>query len=191
MRFFIIFGCAAVLSLSGCATAPEARPPANLNANPETAFDLDGRIAVRYRHESSLANLHWQHTPAGDALTLSTPLGQTLAVLTRDERGVTLTDSNRHIHTAPTMEDITAQMLGWRLPLQDLTYWVVGSAIPQQAYQVQTDTATGAIQLVQSDWLVTYKRWTRVEGKNLPNSLTMTGHDISVRLIISDWRLVR
>lgn len=80
-------------------------------------------------------------------------------------------------------------MLGWRLPLQDLTYWVVGSAIPQQVYRVQTDSATGAIQLAQSDWLVTYKRWTSVEGKNLPNSLTMTGHDISVRLIISDWQL--
>ncbi|HET9113038.1 MAG TPA: lipoprotein insertase outer membrane protein LolB [Burkholderiales bacterium] len=190
MRFFIIScGCAAVLALSGCATSPLAQPPATLNAVPESAFDLGGRIAVRYGNESSLANLHWRHQRGSDKLTLSTPLGQTVAVMTRDSQGVTFTDSNRQVHTAPTLEDLSQQMLGWRLPLQDLTYWVVGSVIPQQAYRVRTDTASGAIELAQSDWLVTYKRWTIVNGKELPSNLIVTGHGVTVRLVISDWRL--
>ncbi len=190
MRLFIIScSCAVVFTLSGYATAPVAQPPATLNATPESAFDLDGRIAVRYGHESSLANLHWRHQRDSDKLTLSTPLGQTVAVMTRDSQGVTFTDGNRHIRTAPTLEDLSQQMLGWRLPLRDLTYWVVGSAIPQQAYRVRTDTATGAIELTQSDWLVTYKRWTIVNGKELPSNLIVTGHGVTVRLIIGDWRL--
>lgn len=179
------------MGLSGCATAPVAHAPAHLNANPVSDFELDGRIALRYGNESSLANIHWQHTPASDTLTLSTPLGQTVAVLIRDSKGVTLTDSGGHIHTASTLEDLTGQLLGWRLPLQDLTYWVAGSATPRLPYRVQTDSATGMVELAQSDWLVTYKRWTMAEGKELPNNLIVSGAGVTAHLIIGEWRLAR
>ncbi len=191
MRFLVVCGCAVLLGLSGCATAPVAQAPAHLNAHPVSAFELDGRIALRYGRESSLANIHWQHTPARDTLALSTPLGQTVAVLIRDSTGVTLTDSGGHIHTASSLEDLTGQLLGWRLPLQDLTYWVAGSAIPQLPYRVNTDSATGMIELAQSDWLVTYKRWTMAEGKELPDNLVVSGAGVTVHLIVGEWLQAR
>lgn len=136
-----------------------------------------------------MANLHWQHLPTGDRLTLSTPLGQTVAVLTRDDSGVTLIDSQHHIHSASTMESLTEQLLGWRLPLQDLTYWIVGSAIPDKIYQFQAANDTRGMQLTQSGWVVTYKRWMLVPGMNLPDNLTLAGHGATVHLVISNWQL--
>ena len=162
-----------------------------LNARPLTVFALDGRIAVHYRDHTTLANLHWRHDAVSDTLTLSTPLGQTVAVLTRDSQGVTLTDNRQHIHSAPTMEDLTGQMLGWRLPLQNLAYWIVGSAMPDLPYRLQTEPATGALQLIQSDWLITYKRWTALAGTELPANLTVSGQDMTVRLVVSNWRMAQ
>lgn len=172
-----------------CSTITVSTAPRVLNPKPWSAFEIDGRLAVRYRQESSLANFHWQHSPARDRLTLYSPLGQTVAVLTRDESGVCLTDNQHHIHRAATMALLTDQVLGWQLPLQDLTYWIEGSAIPDKTYQLLPASDTRSMQLIQSGWVVNYKRWMSVAGMALPNNLTLTGHGATVHLVISNWQL--
>lgn len=183
------WGVLVVLSLSGCAGAPVTIAPHGLNPVALGRFELDGRLAVHYRADSSMASIHWQHSLASDSLILSSPLGQTLGVLTRDNNGVRLLDSQQQTHSAPTVAALTEQLLGWRLPMEDLTYWIVGSVVPNQAYQLQAETARHGMQLTQSGWVVSYDRWQPVAGISLPVKLTLTGHGVQVRLVISDWHL--
>lgn len=180
-----------IFSLAGCATTPLQVVMPALNQNIQDRFELDGRLGVRYRDESSSGGIHWQHRPEIDNLTLSSPLGQTLTVLNRDANGVTLIDSGHQTHHAQNVADLTAQLLGWPLPLQNLAYWVVGRTAPDQPYQIQQDTEHGLINLTQSGWLVTYSRWEQVEGVTLPNKLSFSGHGVEVRLVISDWKRVK
>ncbi len=181
----------ALFGLAGCAAIPAkvVPPPPALNRAPIAAFEIDGRMAVHYRRDASTVTLHWRHLPSSDRVTFSSPLGQTVAVLTRDEHGVILVDSQQHTHSAQSVEDLTERLLGWRLPLGDLTYWVVGAAVPNQTYQLQSATKTGEMRLDQSGWTVIYKRWTAVGAQDLPTNLTLTGYDAAVHLVISDWHL--
>ena len=181
----------AILGLSGCAQLPVTVVPQTLNPVALSAFELDGRIAVHYRENSVIALLHWQHSPAIDSLVLSSPLGQTFMLLNRDRNGVTLVDSEHKRYAAPTMSGLTEQMLGWRLPLEDLSDWIVGSVVPNQTYQLQAATAQSGIRLMQVGWTVSYDRWQPVAGLNLPARMTLSGQGVEIRLIISDWHLPR
>lgn len=175
--------------LTGCASAPPRVAVSELNQTVQERFELDGRMAVHYRNDNSSAAIHWRHRPEVDSLTLSTPLGQTLTALTRTADGVTLVDSEQKTHRAQNVADLTERLLGWRLPLENLAYWVVGHPAPQQAYEVQRDTEHGVTRLTQAGWVVTYSRWQQVGGVNLPNKLTLAGGGVEVRLVIGDWKL--
>lgn len=175
--------------LAGCASAPPRIAVSGLNQVVQERFELDGRMAVHYRNDNSSAAIHWRHRPEIDSLTLSTPLGQTLTALTRDADGVTLVDSGQKTHHAQNVADLTERLLGWRLPLENLAYWIVGHAAPDQTYQVQQDAEHGITRLIQAGWVVTYSRWQQVGGVNLPDKLTLTGRGVEVRLVIGDWKL--
>lgn len=180
----------AISGVAGCASVPQPVVVTGLNQARQERFELDGRIAVHYRNDSSTAMIHWQHRPDVDHLVLSSPLGQTLTALTRDEQGVSLIDSAQKTHHAENVESLTEQLLGWKLPLENLSYWIVGNAVPGQAYQMQQDAAHGIAQLTQSGWVVTYSRWQQVDGVNLPNKLTLAGQGVEVRLVIGEWKIV-
>ncbi len=177
-----------VAGLAGCASTPPVSAP-GLNKSLQTQFELDGRMAIHYRNDTSSANIHWQHRPESDVLTLSSPLGQTLSVLTRTASGVTLLDSEKQTHQAQNVSELTERLLGWQLPLENLAYWIVGHPAPDQTYQIQQDTQQGVVGLTQAGWTVTYSRWQQVDNLSMPNKLTLAGRGVEVRLVIGEWKL--
>jgi outer membrane lipoprotein LolB len=175
--------------LAGCASAPPQVAVSGLNRVVQEKFELDGRMAVHYRNDNSSASIHWQHRPEIDNLTLSSPLGQTLTVLTRDAAGATLIDSGQKTYRAQNVAELTERLMGWQLPLESLAYWIVGHAAPGEPYQVHQDAEQGLTRLMQSGWVVTYSRWQQVGGVNLPNRLTVAGRGVEVKLVVGSWKL--
>jgi outer membrane lipoprotein LolB len=114
---------ALALVLAACAgVAPRARierPP---------AFELAGRIAVRYQDRNFTSAVRWKQQPDGDELWLTAPLGGTIAYLKSDASGATLTAADQKQYHAASIEDLTQSALGWRLPVDDMRYWVRGAA---------------------------------------------------------------
>lgn len=179
---FFIFG------LAGCATlAPEAGAPVATQA--PRIFDLSGRIAVKYRDQSSSGSLRWQHRPAQDNITLLSPLGQTVTQITRDAEGVTLIDQAHKVHHAADTETLTQDLLGWRLPLSGLSYWVVGQPAPSLPYQADRDAQQRPTLLVQDGWRVNYSAWQAVDGQGLPRKMTLQRDDLEIRLVMDQWTL--
>ena len=179
---FFIFG------LAGCATlVPEAGAPVATQA--PRIFDLSGRIAVKYRDQSSSGSLRWQHRPAQDNISLRSPLGQTVTQITRDAEGVTLIDQAHKVHHAADTETLTQDLLGWRLPLSGLSYWVVGQPAPSLPYQADRDAQQRPTQLVQDGWRVNYSAWQTVDGQGLPRKMTLQRDDLEIRLVMDQWTL--
>ncbi|WP_413438574.1 lipoprotein insertase outer membrane protein LolB [Sulfuriferula sp. GW1] len=179
---FLIFG------LAGCATlAPEAEAP--VAAQAPRIFDLSGRIAVKYRDQSSSGSLHWQHRPDQDNISLLSPLGQTVTQITRDADGVTLIDQAHKVHHAADTETLTRDLLGWRLPLSGLSYWVVGQPAPSLPYQADRDAQQRPTLLVQDGWRVNYSAWQTVDGQGLPRKMTLQRDDLEIRLVMDQWTL--
>lgn len=158
---------------------------AQLNVRPPTSFTVDARLAVHTPNQSGQVALHWQHFPARDVLSFYSPLGQTLGVLTSDVQGAQWVDTDQHVQQGESVAALTQQWLGWSLPLQDLSFWVVGAPATGKTYVVahQGDT----LQLTQSGWTVTYQRWGEVNGQALPDKLMFSGAGITGHWVVSHW----
>ncbi len=173
--------------LAACATSPVlVSSPRTLNSAVMSRFELDGRLAIRSAHEAGQVHVHWLHDGQHDELTVSSPLGQTEGVLIREGETVRWVDDTGHSHPASSMDALSVQWLGWKLPLQSLHYWVAGAAQPDIPFQVRWHN--NELELQQAGWSVHFVRWQDWAGHSLPGRLDFAGEGVSGRLLVSDWR---
>ncbi len=171
------------LLLAGCASIAE-QP---VTANPVgEAFELSGRVSVKYSTEAVSGKISWQHDAASDDLLISTPLGQGVARILRRDAVVSLTTSDQKLYQASDVEGLTEQVLGWRLPLAGLPDWVRGRAAAGAPVQTRVDGAQRLAELRQSGWLVEFLEYDAAGG--LPKRLRLTRADVEIRLVIDEWR---
>ncbi|MES2151676.1 MAG: outer membrane lipoprotein LolB [Pseudomonadota bacterium] len=117
--------------LTGCATT--GAPPSNAPVAPyRDAIELSGRIAVNYRKdgnpESVNGQFNWAQHGNRIELTLASPTGQTMATIKVTPDAATLTQADQVPRTAADIDTLTAQTLGWSLPVSGLRDWLQGYA---------------------------------------------------------------
>ena len=130
----LLLSLAACAVLAGCASVPTG-PIAPLPAYREAA-ELAGRISVTFRKagnpESLSGKFTWQQQPGKVDVTLSSPLGQTMAKISVTPAQATLVQSDQAPRTASSIDALTAQALGWQLPVAGLKDWLQGYATDAQ-----------------------------------------------------------
>lgn len=176
------------LLLGGCATPPSRLPAATqARAAPET-FQLNGRIGVRHDGQGFSGNLSWRHHANEDEIQLSSPLGQTVARIQRNEESVTLDTPEGH-YTAQSPEELTEQVLGWRLPLDGMQYWVLARPAPDGVAESEHDDGMRVTRLRQQEWNIEYLDY-RMEGNYvLPSRIVMRNNTLELKLIVDGWEL--
>lgn len=175
-----------VLLLAGCATAPPQSVVRPSHAG-QASFALDGRIAVKYDGERSSAGMHWQHDADSDDILMLAPLGLTVAHLRRDAHGATLEASGKH-YAAQDSGELMQQVLGWRLPLSGLPYWVLGVPMPEVISSMERD-ARGQVSLLRQDgWNIRYTAYAAPGVDSLPLRMTLQREGLEIRLLIDEWK---
>ncbi|KAF0101602.1 MAG: outer-membrane lipoprotein lolB [bacterium] len=180
--------------LAGCAQLPgfsdEAPAPRLQLAPPPAAYRLEGRVSVRAGEENFSGGIAWRRDAASEELLLSTPLGQGVAELRGDARGVTLLDAKGREHRASDAETLVRERLGMALPLRGLTWWVVGHPRPDSPYQAEADADGRIASLVQDQWRIEFSRYQAHGMHALPGKLVARrGDDLEVRLVVDQWGL--
>lgn len=176
---------AAALMFSGCASLVAVSIP-----DADIEFELQGRAALRYGAEGGSTRITWRHSAAADDLLITTPLGQGVARITRQNGQVRLVTADGKEYSALNAETLTESVLGWRLPLAGLPDWVRGRPAAGRPAQTRND-GNGRIAGIEQDaWRIAYTAW---EG-DLPSRLTLN-HDgvdgraaVEIRLIIDQWK---
>lgn len=180
MRSILLCVC---LLFAGCATIePQPAPAAPIGG----AFQLSGRVSVKYGTEAASGKIAWQHDAAGDDLLFSTPLGQGIARIVRRDGLVSLTTSDQKVYQASDVETLTEQVLGWRLPLAGLPDWVRGRAAVGAPAQTRLDSLQRLAELRQSGWKVEFLGYKGENGP--PGLLRLTREEVEIRLVIDQWQ---
>ncbi len=181
MRAALLF---AVLLLSGCTALPTPRPaqPGDL----VDAFRVSGRFAVRADAESGSGRLTWEHRPATDELILSTPIGTGLARLLRANGVYTLTTSDGRTESDPDPDALTEKLLGWRLPIAGLPYWIRGRELPGAPVEATRDARGRLERMSQSGWEIEYQAYH--EGLAVPHRMRLRRNALDLRLVLDDWQ---
>ncbi len=177
----LTFAAALLLLLHACASVPPPVPPP---AGMAQAFAMQGRVSVQYGEQSLSGQLSWQANAAGDEVLLSSPLGQGLASISRDARGVRLVRPGEAAVVAENVELLTQSELGFRLPLSGLRYWIQARPDPARASEVRRNAAGGVEQIAQDGWKIDYLQF----HENRPRKMQVTREGLDIRLVIDEWR---
>jgi len=188
MRGFL--GVMLACSLAGCVTT---RPPAALpgaqwetrvsELQKETAWQLDGRVAVAVGTQGWQATLNWRQRAESSEVHLAGPFGVGALVLTRTPAGLSLNGA------APS-DAVLLQLqekLGFDLPIEHLRYWLLGIADPAAAFELTRNAQDRALKLTQDGWTIDYDRYLPVAGDVLPAHVVVSREGVRVRIVADHW----
>lgn len=181
-------------SLAGCAafgisaSVPPGRPPrASIRR-----FGLLGRLAVRNGSASYVANIEWRHVADGsEYLLVTSPLGQGVAELGADGRGAWIRTAERQQYDAATLDDLSEQVFGARLPLSHLPSWALARTVgPAAVNRLVLDGFGRPESFVEAGWQVSYPSYESRSPDALPSAMRFARDPLDVRLKVDEWNLL-
>ncbi len=183
-RIPLLLGLLALLGgCAGSTVVPMQSRPAQAEQAP---FAFNGRVASRHEGQSNSAGVRWTHRGDTDEILLLAPLGQTVARLKGDARGVVLEADGKY-YAAKDAESLTEQVLGWHLPMAGLRYWVLALPAPGSIAEMER-AADGRISVLRQDgWEIRYLRYASEAPDSLPLRLTLQRDGMELKLLIDEW----
>ncbi|MBI3147853.1 MAG: outer membrane lipoprotein LolB [Betaproteobacteria bacterium] len=173
-----------LLVLSACASAPElARDRA-----PVEGFALTARLGVRSAEQGFTGGLGWVHEAGADQLSITSPLGQTVAQIELAPGAAVLRLPERVLQAADLTELMEREM-GWALPLQGLSDWVRARPRAGTPYDAEYDPGGRLALLRQDGWTIEYQRHfdEAPAARAKPQRLLLRHGVIELRLVIDRW----
>ena len=194
---------AALLALpilvAGCAgIAPVAPAPAETGAIRAywQTIAIAGRMSVRYQQNGREEALHgsfdWRQRPGHTELTLSSPLGQTLAKIEIGRTGSTLTQAGQPALAAADADALAAQALGWPLPVSGLRDWLQGHVAARGGKRIVATPQDEGTDIVTADgWRIRYAAWDNTSAPR-PRRIDLTrttkeAGEVALRLVIDTF----
>ncbi len=184
-----------LLLVSGCSTVPTHSPqildwPQREAALQQiTAWQLEGRIAIRTTDDSWSGSLWWQQLDDMYELKFSGPFGQGAINLKGDQKQVVLNSSEGEIVGHNGAEQLMYEQLGWRVPISSLRYWVLGLPDPSKNSSLLEFDDFGRIKLLQQGgWSINYRRYQLFQQLDVPGKIAIKNHKLGVKLVIDHWQ---
>lgn len=148
--------------LSACVSAPLAPPSTSAVADYRDAIELTGRLSVNYERDGKLDTLsgkfNWAQAPGVVDVTLLSPLGQTIAKIKVTPQAATLTQGDHPPRVAADIDSLTAQALGWSLPVSGLRDWLQGYATTADGKRFAASPAANSVS-TPDGWRLTFVSW--------------------------------
>jgi outer membrane lipoprotein LolB len=192
-------------TLSACSTITLEPLPEGLTDQPPASWadtvsqrqnlkhwQLTGKIAVKQPSDSgsALINQWIQHNEAYDLILSSAFLGigRTRLKGSPDFIELILADGESYQSSEP--DELILAATGWRLPLNELTWWVRGLTSPDGDFRLLFDSTGELVAIRQSGWHIQYDRWYSASADlpALPARITATKGEKRVRMAITDWQ---
>jgi len=189
--FLLLAGCAVFAPPMVPATVRTLviEPAKNLQDVPVADFNVMGRVSVRSAEQSFSGNVHWQHTQFEDTILLLSPLGQAVAEIRKNDDVVSLITAKEEAFYARDVEELTSEVLGWRLPLSGLQYWIQGAYSPVSAAVVEFDEEDRIVAIRQDGWQIIYVRYFADQGEVAvrPRVIELQFDALKIRMAVDNW----
>ncbi|HEY0490467.1 MAG TPA: outer membrane lipoprotein LolB [Telluria sp.] len=189
----VVSGCAAIL-LTACATTA----PTSMSQAPVAAYrdviDLAGRLSVNYekdgKPETLSGKFNWSQNRDRIDVALASPLGQTLAKISVTPQAATLTQTDGAPRVAKDIDTLTAETLGWSLPVSGLRDWLQGYATAPGGKRFAASPASNTVTTADG-WRLTFVSWQdETAAQPVPKRIdaerpaTATTEPLAIRIVI-------
>ncbi|MFT5642800.1 MAG: outer membrane lipoprotein LolB [Janthinobacterium sp.] len=179
--------------LAGCSTlmAPSTPPSSTPVAPYRDAIALSGRMAVNYqkdgRNESLSGKFNWQQSANRTDVSLASPLGQTIALIEVTPDAARLTQGNQPARVAADIDALSAQALGWHLPVSGLRHWLQGYALSADGTRFRASPENNNV-TTRDGWRLHFVSW-QDDAASVPQPKRIdaersTGDQVALRIVI-------
>lgn len=186
------------LALAGCASRP-VTPNGGVDWGRRaesllrlSEWQADGRIAVKSGADGGQGNIQWRQRGDAVRIALRGPFGAGAWQIDWTGDGLVVTGKAGEVTTAYSGDDAVerylADQVGWSFPARSIRYWILGIADPAFVGRVEYDADGWLDRLEQNGWIVTYDRFTDVDGRWMPGKIVMRSENARVRLVVDRWR---
>ena len=181
---------AAFVVLAGCAEITRAPESATGDAAAVAApFEAEGRLSARRGADAVSGQFTWMHDGARDRIALATPLGQTIARLDGDAAGVRVEAADGRVATAPAWDELSANALGFPLPVSGLAAWLRGLSRAGSPSTVERDAEGRPVLLRQDGWEVVYAYTDAAALRASRLTLRYPGGEpVELRVVVDQWK---
>lgn len=190
-----------VVALAGCQTLPRETPPVPGALPPPDAFDLRterlaGLAGWTLRGRGALAaggrgwngSVHWVQCADSFDLRFIAPLGAGTLRISGLPGAMRVRGTDGTDFHADDLEAELEHLLGARLPVESLRWWVVGLPAPDAPYAaLELDAAGRATEFLQSEWTVSYPRYTTHASIEIPALVVADRDGTRVRVVVDSW----
>jgi len=195
----LIAGCASISPTAGNHKSPRESEIVATRSLHDT-IDLTGRLSVRYQSGDKEEALHgsfaWNQTSAQTTVSLLSPLGQTIAIIEVTPAVATMRQSGKMERTAADVDALTADTLGWPLPIAGLREWLQGVAVDRNGRRFIASPTEDEV-VTQDGWRLRYLNWqennalaARYHPKRIDLSrFTEQAGNVAIRIIIDTWQV--
>jgi outer membrane lipoprotein LolB len=158
----LVIACACAL-LSACATTPTGAMRSNAPvAAYRGSIDLSGRLLVNFEKDGKPDTISvkftWAQTPGAVDASLLSPTGQTVAKINVTPQAATLTQGGQPPRAARNIDELTAQTLGWALPVSGMRDWLQGYATAAGGRRFAASPANNTV-VTADGWTLTFVSW--------------------------------
>jgi len=155
-----------------------------------SGWHIKGKIGYRSDADAGSAWLDWRQHQEQFDLHLGGPFGAGTVQLVGDERSAILRQADEPEISAHSAADLSVKVLGWRLPVDALVYWIRGIPAPQQSHTEAHYTPDGALnRFEQSGWQLKLSRYRDTSAGRLPGKIIATRDSVRFTLLIQDIQL--
>lgn len=150
---------------------------------------LDGRLAISDGKEGGSGSLSWLNEEDMTRMSFRGALGKGAWQLQTEAAGARLQMANGAVHYAPSVAELVLKQVGWKVPVEALTWWIKGLAQPGDWETRVLDENGRLKRLRQFGWDVDFANYTESNGYWLPARLSARHGEYSVKMAVRKWRL--
>jgi outer membrane lipoprotein LolB len=186
-------------ALAGCATTATQTPGATTGAAASVApyrdtIELSGRLQVTYQKDgqpgSTNGGFEWSQRPGQIDVAFLSPLKQTVATISVTPQQATLTEAGRAPRTAQDIDTLSAQALGWSLPVSGLRDWLQGYATGADGKRFAASPANNSV-FTKDGWRLRFVSWQAGrDGAQMPRNIVAergagaAGGELAIQIIL-------
>lgn len=192
----LILGIALTLMLSACATqTPKiAGPAAEKNYQQRhdylvslSGWTIAGRLAASNNKDGGSGSLTWHQQGSNTQMSFRGALGKGAWELDALPGQASLSFADGREHSAPSIAQLITSHMQVKVPVDALSWWVLGLAHPDDWADRQLDEEGRLTHLKQLGWDVSFSNYKFEQQVWVPGKLVARNEEHSVKLAISKW----
>lgn len=152
-----------------------------LYANQQWSFA--GRLAIIDQRRALSASISWHHHNQQDVIELAGPLGQGRTRIELSNSKIIVDKGGERVHYLRDGDTLATQLLGVKVPVSALRFWVLGLVFPEQDFRIIEQG------FWQAGWQVKYLQMQSIGGDELPRKINIENERVRLKLVIDRWQL--